>query len=1859
MRMERLTISSVLGDLIQEYFCTATRGDRDCRLLVPGLTREIAHEIHAHLREQGVKSYLVIGPDEEPNESKYFIRAVGLTSRRIGSFVAIASPSQLVHIQDSIRGSGGTIRSPAFSEEWPWIDDGSEPFRFDGPVLDRLVQGWTSDKVERVWLRSFVLDALVEATRSSSKRTRILLEDILGSFRPELYTDIPGTREKLLYHAGVPSVPGELPEILSLVRDTSRLCQKIVGRCQKEGDVREQAKDMVAEHVEGPEQEEVRSSLDILLDGIGRSTTLDLGLLSFYGCWGADRAETQHWRRLNTQLLADLFGVKDREKADLAYKVECKRGIVACDSRKLATFVGEQVKLDVTYRIPAGQFTVGQWHVRVLNRRRIVTEQLLLEPEDTVHLEFDTANCSSKYSKKIGLRIVLDSEGDFLANSRLELHICGEERPAFVVVDPTFEVVDATPADEEEPPDKKIAVDEPVHLFFFSNSATDVYMCDENDEVVDIVETHIEAVWKTDQRVDASSEPSGMATRICNFGILKAILCFEASDLEKGEFTLEDELRAAIIGERSARFKDLVGLFKGERDEPYPALGQIDEAARRRMFFAKIMTGPQGWRPLLANLLEGDYEPLRSVGNFVNCLGTGEEPTFKTLSLPDDATALIDSYCCARDAVQKEIISIFGKKSSNIEHPIYASHPIFVHNKSEHFEELLKKYLESYLGILVFLQDKQKELQWSQLFVLSHLDCVVHWDGSRLQNAFFLVGPWHPLVLAKRFMVQAALYSRAKRLLNDEEGKNFRKLALYLANVQGFRWVLAMSGDESLIEPAYTTVTSDPGWHLALRSNSPALEEREVASVLTGLARKLHRNLGLSTMAPTGSHSTLAVTCLSSFLRAFPSRRSVGIRVRRGYVGSDIIKTVDNHIHAEGGPTEQGQQLPGGVRMHFEEPPDDNGAARWTNPPLYVYHFQGEKDYSSDGYPDIDMLSPARDLSFKRGKKRYELPRGRGRKVIFSKRLGWLTEGHTQVPKSIIYEYDDGPGETERDDIGSTFTKATGLINSILGAPYVTVCNVDLPQKLSAPWVVIPGYSIDPAILVKYVKDGKDRSIQERALWDYKIDVTGRENSYFVLSTIPKGFQVAINGFFRRDDLAGDFIVELGRIGIAIGGEALRSGRHARGIIGLVGAVRLLVGAATSGKSPLSGANGTIGFLVPVDSFSSFFGKNDSGNGKRTDILAVQLVLPGLDSRHLLISACGIEAKFVSKTYDTSRAHAALEQARTTGEEFKKLVLASLCQGAMPERLALLDLLTFGLRISSPGTPSEVEDWVSKERVVYDAILKGNYEYSEANHKGVLVSTEEELPGAASHEVLEEGLWVRLTKGHWPGVFETLQMEHIRQVLCDLFDTRADSLRPATSPSKGCQTAPEVGSTEEGDGTEKEDGKVSATSTAKGEPFNKPAVDAIERLENFEKNVSGAEKSATPLKKILIGADDTRKGVYFDPQSQDDPLDNMNVMVTGSSGTGKTQLLKHLICQLREQGKNVLVLDMKNDFASDASFCSMAGLDRVFVAFDGLPFNPLIPYPVRHPGTGDLFVQCGQYIAGIASVLKKTYGLGTQQQAAVKNAIVEAFTSAGIPTTGSTPFNDDLPFPDFSNVGDLLQNENPTAYNRLDPLFTLGLFRSEFQAQSFLSLVNRATVLDLSQIPSDEIKNTLAQLVVLSAHAYYNAQPHSGAIRQFLIFDEAHRVLTSDYMLRMVREFRAYGVGMILSSQYPTDFPADISASMATKIVHGNGPDADRVKGIVQLLGCEGREGDVANLGRFQALADNRHCRQTILRTMNYPLYLIWSRLQKLGNATMDELSSAEGFDPSKLPIKNLVDQLERLGLAEERHGKVFLLEGQ
>ncbi len=803
----------------------------------------------------------------------------------------------------------------------------------------------------------------------------------------------------------------------------------------------------------------------------------------------------------------------------------------------------------------------------------------------------------------------------------------------------------------------------------------------------------------------------------------------------------------------------------------------------------------------------------------------------------------------------------------------------------------------------------------------------------------------------------------------------------------------------------------------------------------------------------------------------------------------------------------------------------------------------------------------------------------------------------------------------------------------MIGKPIVTFSSANLPQRLPTPWMVIPGQTLDPAILVKYVRDGMDRDLEERALWDYRIDLSNEANSYFFLSAIPRSFHVAINGFFGSQDIARGFISDLGRIGIAIGGEALRSGKRA------VGAVRILSGVTNNNLNMGNETPICLGLLIPVDSFSSFFGRLTDNDKRRADLLLVTMIIPIDPSRNIKISACGIESKFISGIMTSAHVDEALAQAETTVDDFKSLTTLSLQAGALPERLALLGILRFGLRISSRcDNDPIVNQWMDIERTVFSSILSGQYEYIPSLISAMLVSTEGALVGPAESSVRSGGLWIRLTKTHWPGVHETQQVQHIRDTITKSFFGEMIAAQNNYAVSSSDATTPQL---EENIAISPEDEIDDDRSIQ--------ISSVVDTIINLQPTVTQEPKA---LEKIFIGVDDGRRRIFYNPQSITNPLDNLNIMVTGSSGIGKTQFLKYLICMFRAQGKNVLVFDFKNDFANDPFFCRTAGLEKIFVSFDGLPYNPLIPYPVRHPETGELFLQCSQYIAGVSSTFKKAYGLGPQQQYDVTNAINNAFISAGLNPMGSIPYTDGIPFPDLSQVGETLQRDNPKAYNRLSPLFTLGLFKDQYRDLSFEALVNRAAIIDLSQIQSREIKNALAHLVVQSAYSYYSTQQHSSQIRQFIVFDEAHRVSNSDYITSLVRECRAYGVGTILSSQYPSDFNPDISASMATKVIHGNERDNERIKAIVQLLRFEGREDEIAELGRFQAIISNRQFPPTIIRTMNYPVYLVWARLQISGQISNEEALKIDGLDKSKIGI--IVEQLERLGMAEEKDGIIY-----
>lgn len=1819
----RLVVSDVVGEIIRQRFHSPDASEGECRLLVPGLTRRIALEIHTYLCAEGITSHLVIGGDENPSEKLRHISAIGLTSKRIGSFVAVANPDQVSHIQDSIRGTGGAIRSAAFAEEWPWKDDGSQDFRFEGAVLDRMLAKWTQSAIEHEWLRKLVL-RMKDDSRVGSNRAELFLENILGTAGAAKSHDVDSDpREWLLYAAGVPRPVDPFPDAKSLIDDTTRLCKRVAERHMNDDDLRSTLHARVGEIVSAETVDQIKQDVDYFLDRMGECLNIDLGILALHGCW----RDIDHWRRLNAALLADLFDIPmdEEQKVTIIASWETTEPHVVVHDRSLAATYGTRLSICVRYDIPDALFASG-YRLQILRHQSVVRSQEISEASGEVHFDLDSTSDFGVHTKKITLRAVI-AELVKKTSSRLELHICGPRRPAFALVTPPFNTADASATGDDATPDCSLTVDAPFHIYLFSWDKSPVEMRDEGGHLVEI-EKLCGNLWVSSEEVNIADEPEGRAIRYCTFGNLTTTLFFETDTTTGEEFTIEEALLTEVVRPaKSQKLRRLFDMFGGSRTDFFPSLGGMSDRARKRSALASSMTARDGYQLHLVDFSSQTEYASDQVATGIKSFGTVKDVAgLAYLSLPDEASVLLDSYASARNQVIEHVRAGIAEPKTQSNHPVYATHPFFVERNHAKMEELLAEQLSAYSNVIEYVRENRSSLEWPQLFVLLHLECAVHWDDTPRRNSFFLVGPWHPLLVAKRYMVQSAIYYRAKRKLFLSGGDGFPKLAALLRNIQGFRWVLSLSRADRKLAMAYTLTTSDPGWCLSIKDEC-------VGDLSTDPT--LVNSLGLRVVLEGGGDNGLARSCLRDFQKAYPSRRCIGIRVRSGYSTSDVVKTIDEHLHGSDGDLVD-KDLPGGIRLYLEDALDEDVNAVWTDPPLYVHQYSATDDREclSEGHPDIYMLPPQHRTSIERSDIDLPgIPRGNRLNAVISQPLAWLTEGQDLVPKTASYESEKFMGGTK--SLGDTFRCALALICGACNYTPAVVQDVGLPHELGAPWAVIPGHSISPAVFVKYVRDGSHRNLQGRVLWDYKFDLLNKKRSYYLLSSIPKSFLFAARQFFDKQEIGNDFVSELGCIGVAIGSEALRSGRHALGVIGLVGASRLLTGSSGDVPPPLSSGDRQAGFLIAIDSFSSFFEQSESN--KRADLLAVQLMLS--ESGRLLVSACGVESKFVSEKLASDRVSTATDQARASVHVFRDLVAKSLSEGGIPERLAFLEIIKFGLRITFPDKLEETKSRMLTECKIFSAILSGNYDYRGATHEALVISTEGGNDCAPGINESSGSLWVRLTSQEWPGVHETATIVAIRKRLSKLFAHLPSIPRRSSVPPQS-DIQPDVQNSESQDRALPVEPDQTVRRTTSEDSMN----DDVGRTN---------KSSPVQFQKILIGIDDCGGEVYFDPHATGNPLDNRNIMVTGSSGTGKTQFLKYLVHQIREQGKSVLILDLKNDFTSDQTFCRQADLERIFVTFDGLPFNPLIPYPVPHPESGERYLQCAQYIEGISSTLKKVYRLGDQQQAAVKRTIHEAFKQSGIDTVGSIPFREDFTFPDFSSVGEVLQATNETAYNRLDPLFRLNLFRAESRDHSFHRLTSRSAVVDLSQISSDDIKNVLAQLIVLSAHSYYNAQPHSGDARQFLVFDEGHRVLKSDYISKMVRECRAYGVGMVVSSQYPDDFPEEVSASMATKILHSNGRDTEKVKDIVQLLGCVGREADVSNLNQFEALVGNRQHPCEKVRTTHYPLLLVSRRLAQTGTATIDELSQTEGIDNSKLSVEDLVRQLEAMGLAVRTGEKV------
>jgi len=284
--------------------------------------------------------------------------------------------------------------------------------------------------------------------------------------------------------------------------------------------------------------------------------------------------------------------------------------------------------------------------------------------------------------------------------------------------------------------------------------------------------------------------------------------------------------------------------------------------------------------------------------------------------------------------------------------------------------------------------------------------------------------------------------------------------------------------------------------------------------------------------------------------------------------------------------------------------------------------------------------------------------------------------------------------------------------------------------------------------------------------------------------------------------------------------------------------------------------------------------------------------------------------------------------------------------------------------------------------------------------------------------------------------------------------------------------------------------------------------------------------------------------IWFDPALPDDPLPNPHISITGETGSGKTQATKAIIGDLRALGLPALILDFKDDYADD-SYATTEGFEVYDASFSSLPFNPLTPPLDAKSGR----INPAHHIHQLSEIVKRIYRLGDQQAYRLRESIKQTYEDAGI---GNKPVvvAEGTRFPPFEAVREVLAADkaNEALLGRLSPIFDLGLFSTGEGQDDLDAFMRSSSVVRLGQLPGDETKNSVAEFFLMALYNFLIRQPHTHALGRLLILDEAWRLVESPFLIPLMREGRAFGLGVIIATQFPRDLPEAVRGSTATRI---------------------------------------------------------------------------------------------------------------
>ncbi|WP_222705300.1 ATP-binding protein [Bacillus marasmi] len=353
----------------------------------------------------------------------------------------------------------------------------------------------------------------------------------------------------------------------------------------------------------------------------------------------------------------------------------------------------------------------------------------------------------------------------------------------------------------------------------------------------------------------------------------------------------------------------------------------------------------------------------------------------------------------------------------------------------------------------------------------------------------------------------------------------------------------------------------------------------------------------------------------------------------------------------------------------------------------------------------------------------------------------------------------------------------------------------------------------------------------------------------------------------------------------------------------------------------------------------------------------------------------------------------------------------------------------------------------------------------------------------------------------------------------------------------------------------------------------------------FPKKSSDNPKERITLGKVFDLGQITDKTVELDNKSL-----NMHTLITGSTGSGKSNTVYQLLNELHQDEIPFLVVEPAKGEYKDV----FGNWDDVNVYSTNPNIAPLINLnPFKFPES----IHVLEHVDGLVEIFGVCWPMYDAMPAFFKDAILNSYEDVGWDLGSSTFEGDEVEYPDFEILAEQLEklidetdysaevkgNYTGALTTRVKSL-TIGLNKFIFTNEQtpYEKLFDENCILDISRVKSSETKALIMGLMVYILNEYRvdRKSENNVGLKHVTVLEEAHNLLKNtsasgesdligksvEMLTNTIAEIRTYGEGFIIVDQSPSSVDIAAIKNTNTKLVLRT-PEANDREAVGRSMG--------------------------------------------------------------------------------------------